>query len=161
MNDKNGQSIADPNEAAIAEELWRWVFLPENERGQVTAHQARLRLIIEFQLCGLFQLIEFTRSRGIWCDGVLELSITRPRRLEFIIAGAAFCPYDMAPFELEYHSARRRDDQPSRTFLRFGDRRPSCGNGWQSNEKVACRIVANRPTDLADWAVAVEIVAET
>ena len=65
------ESHSDPLEIAITTELWRWAFLPLKERKDVTAIGSELCANLEFYLCGAFHLIEFTRSRGIWCDGVI------------------------------------------------------------------------------------------
>ncbi len=111
---------------------------------------------LEFYLCGAFHLIAFTRSRGIWCDGVIELSIEKLNRRAFRIAGAAFGPNELTAFEIEFHYAVRRGRNPLRTIIRFGFAGPD-GEIRQPKEKDAPRIVANRPRRDHEWAVAVEL----
>lgn len=147
----------DPIETAIARELWRWAFLPPQARSEVTAAGSELSLMLEFYLCGAFQLVDFTRSRGIWCDGVIELSIHRINRRAFVIYGVAYSPTNLAPFEMELHFSRRRDHDPLRTIIRFGELDPVGEIQWHTNEKHVATIVANRPRSDPDWAVAVEL----
>ena len=151
------QSPSDSVETAIATELWRWAFLSPDVRGELTANGSGLCVTIEFYLCGEFQRIDFTRSHGIWCDGVTELSIRKLNRRAFLIAGAAFSPHHLAPFEIEFHFDRRRDQRPSRTIIRFGERDRDGSIRWHRNDKNAATMVANRPTENRNWAVAVEL----
>ena len=150
------QPQTDPLEATIASELWRWAFLPNEERDEITAVTSKLSAAIEYHLCNAFHLVEFTRSRGIWCDGVVELQIEKTKRCSFIIVGAAWCPNSLAPFELEFHFDRRRDPLPVRSIVRFG--RVNNHKQLQSyGQKSAAKIVATRPTTIQDWAIAVEM----
>jgi hypothetical protein len=105
----------------------------------------------------LFHSVDFTRSRGIWCDGVLQLSIARLHRLGLAISGVCYCPHELAPFELEFHFERRRDLVPLRTVLRFGDLGHGRNGAMHTSAKNAVVIVANRPKRNQDWAVAVEL----
>ena len=105
----------------------------------------------------MFQLIDFTRSRGIWCDGVIEMSVSRINRRAFIIAGVAFSPVRLAPFEIDFHFARRRGKEPLRTIIRFGDRDSDGEIHWHKNWTNAPTALANRPKCNRDWAVAVEL----
>ncbi len=149
----------DPLEAAIAAELWRWAFAPQEVRVDIAAVQSELSTKLEFYLCGAFQLIDFTRSRGIWCDGVIELSIMKISRCSFLTVGAAYAPTHLAPFEIEFHFGRRRDHVPLRTIIRFGKRGPDSEIQWYANTKNAATIVANRPQYDRDWAIAVELTS--
>ena len=155
------QQQSDSLETAIANELWRWAFLPHGARSETTV-RSELSVWLEFYLCGAFHLIDFTRSRGIWCDGIIELSIARINRRAFLITGVAYAPNELAPFEIEFHFARRRDHEPARTIIRFGELDPDGEIKWHTNAKDAATIVANRPQIDRDWAVAVELTpAET
>jgi hypothetical protein len=128
----------------------------------VTAAQSELSVAIEFYLCGVFQLVDFTRSRGIWCDGVVQLSISKINRCAFRLIGVAYAPNNLAPFEIEFHFARRRDHQPLRTIIRFAEADPNGEIQWHSNQKNAATILANRPHCDRNWAVAIELTpAET
>lgn len=148
--------LADPLETKIATELWRWAFLSDEERARWAANAREFEECLEFYLCSLFETVEFTRSRGIWCDGVMNLVMTRPSRLSFLIAGAAWAPNEVRPFELEFYFSKRRSLTPIRTVLRFGFGN-STGSGRHRRCLDAEGIVANRPRRNPDWAVAVEL----
>lgn len=143
-------------EASIASELWRWAFATPNERAGITAPQSSLSVKLEFYLCDVFDLIVLTRSRGIWCDGVVELSIVRIGRLAFRVVGAGYFPGNLSAFEIEFHFAQHRSCLVRRIIFRFGLARHG-GGIREPREKDVARIVANRPTRDEEWAVAVEI----
>lgn len=73
------------------------------------------------------------------------------------MAGLAFIRQTLAPFEIEFHFARRRDEKPKRTIIRLGDRDKIGEIRLHSNQKNAAKILANRPQIDRDWAVAVEL----
>jgi hypothetical protein len=135
-------SGSDPIERAVAKQLWRWAFADDETRAEITAVRSDLTLCLEWHLGGLFELIDFTRSRGVWCDGIIEMSIRRLHRRAFLIVGASYSPNNLAPFEIEFHFARRRDLEPVLTVLRFGQRGP--GGQFLPPGKRADLIVANR-----------------
>jgi hypothetical protein len=151
------QMQTDPLEKRIASELWKWAFLSPGERREVTANGSDLCVMIEFYLSGIFQQFAFTRSRGIWCDGVVELSIRQMNRRAFVIVGIAFAPSQLAPFEIEFHFTRRRDKEPLRAIVRFGGCEDDGEVHWHSNLKNAAATLAKRPKCDRDWAVAVEL----
>ncbi len=45
-----------------------------------------------------FSDIEFTRRRGIGCDGVLLVEISELDRTTFLISGVGFFPQELQPF---------------------------------------------------------------
>jgi hypothetical protein len=148
---------SDPLETRIASELWQWAFLSPGERREVTANGSGLCVMVEFYLSGVFQLVEFTRSRGIWCDGVFELSIRQIGRRAFVIAGIAYGPSRLAPFEIEFYFDRRRSEQPVRAIVRFGACEKDGEIHWHTNRNRAAAILAKRPKCDQEWAVAVEL----
>jgi hypothetical protein len=75
----------DPLETSIASELWRWAFSPTEARAEIIRPQSELAGAVEWWLCGALEPVPFTRSRGIWCDGVIDLSIERVNRKGFKI----------------------------------------------------------------------------
>lgn len=107
--------------------------------------------MLEYYLCGVFHLIDYTRSRGIWCDGIVELSITKTTRLSFLIVAAAYCPNALAPIEIEFHFPARRSCHPACVLLRFND------PGEGSNSRDAYMVLSRRPQLDRDWTVAVEL----
>ena len=147
----------DPAERVIATELWRWVFLPPESREEITEIRSPLSLAIEFYLSGAFHQIGFTCSRGIWCDGIVELSIKHLNRCVFLLYGVAYCPDKLAPFEIELYFAKRRDLEFQRVIIRFGEHDPIAGIRFPENQVNVDAIVQNRPRTNQDWAVAVEL----
>jgi hypothetical protein len=151
---------SDALEQEIAAGLWRWAFLSPDAREELAANRSDLSLAIEYYLGGVFQVIDFTRFRGIWCDGVLELCVEKITRCSFMVTGISFSPSLLAPFEIEFHFSRRRDTDPVRTIIRFGDRDTDGEIYWHRNSANAATIVANRPKRNRDWAVAVELTPQ-
>ncbi len=120
-----------------------------------------LSLLIEFYLSGFFEhQIEFTRSRDIWCDGIVGLRIERTSRLSIVVCGVAYCPHDWAPFELEFHFKRRRDIEPLKVVLKFGELNSGGELLTHSRSKSPEAILARRPNLNRDWAVAVELTPD-
>lgn len=152
---------SDPLEKAIAEKLWHWAFSSNEVRSEITKCvcrvsskdflQCHLATNLEYYLCGIFNLVSYTRSRGIWCDGVAELSIEKTSRLSFLIVAAAYCPHALAPVELEFHFPVRRSDRPIRVLFRFDD--PAETGRTTARGKV----ILKRPKQDRDWTVAVEL----
>lgn len=116
--------------------------------------------MLEYYLCGAFHLVEFTRYRDIWCDGVVEISIEKLNRCAFRVSAAAYCPQRLAPVEIEFHFAQRRALQPTHSIVRFGKLDAEGEIAWYSNKNHASSIVANRPRRDADWAIAVQLTNE-
>ena len=113
--------------------------------------------MLEFYLGGIFALIPFTRDRGIWCDGIVDLKLTRLLRCSFLLKGAAYCPHGAGPFELAFHFANRLDLLTNRIVFRFGTldhagelRLFSGDNKYQKHW----------PQSIDDWAVYVELTPE-
>jgi hypothetical protein len=103
-----------------------------------------------------FSDIEFTRKRGIWCDGILFVEITEINRTSFCVAGVGYFPQDIGPFEIEFYFKNRRDPNPRSTVLRFGlpDRD---GELRRLGHKHPAYIMGLRPKTNSEWAVAVEL----
>lgn len=113
--------------------------------------QSHLATNLEYYLCGLFNLIAWTRSRGIWCDGIAKISIEKTSRLSFLVVAAAYCPHSLAPVEIEFHFPVRRSVSPTRVLLRFND------PGKVGTFPDPCKVILKRPQQDRDWTVAVEL----
>jgi len=135
--------------------LWNWKFADKRDRDEITCSTSNLLTFIEFYLP--FDQIGYTRKLGIWCDGILQLSIDQLDRCGFLIAGVGYFPNQLAPFELEFHFANRRDLAPQRIILRFAELGHKDEIRWHENEKNAEIIFSQRPSLSKDWAVAVEL----
>lgn len=151
------RSIPAPNERAIAVDLWQWARLLPTAVAERQKIESHLAMLLEFYLCGLFKLIPFTSDRGLWCDGIVNLSLERTNRCSFLLSGAAFCPQAISPFEYELHFAARMDTKAIREVLRFGvfdhvgELRVFQGlNQYQKHW----------PESLDDWALHVELTPE-
>jgi len=136
--------------------LWRWKFAAPTERDAIVA-DTKLALMLEFW----FPLadIPLTRKLGTWCDGITTLDISSNSHCSFSLAGVGYFPTYLAPFELEFHFANRRDIDPSSIVLRLGFRNglmPANATGDPSTKNDAAAF-ANRPQRNSDWAVAVEL----
>jgi hypothetical protein len=155
------QSNPDSLEFRIASELWRWAFLKDDARSELQSPRGDLALNIEFYLCGVFRIVPVAQSNGWWCDGVMELSITKISRTSFRIAGAAYfgnsAPCYLAPFELEFHFAKRRNPEPARVIVRFGELGPNGSIRLCKYPRNAALIATNRPRQERDWVIAVEL----
>ncbi len=111
------ESTFDPLERAIVTELWRWVSLSTENRPEISSPESELAGAIEYFLCDAFHYKNSAPSRGWWCDGVFELSITELGPTSFLIVGAACwaktggksSPFHLAPFELEFYFDLRED----------------------------------------------------
>ena len=104
-----------------------------------------------------FSEIDYTRKLGTWCDGIPLLIVDDISRTAFALAGVGYFPQDFSPFELEFHYTHRRDLLTSKINFRFG---LLDGKGhlrkWNHN-KDPSTILSQRPSDLDQWAVAVEL----
>jgi len=158
----------DPMDVRIARQLWRWRSLPKPERSDVAAPQSELASDLEYFLCSAFQSPNSAPSSGWWCDGVLQLSIEEIDDVSFRMVGAAYwarashkaSPFFLAPFEVEVHFSRVHANAASRTIVRFGatDR---LGNIKEvPHDGSAALVIARRPQQDADWALAIEVVAQ-
>ncbi|MFT4556608.1 MAG: hypothetical protein ACI92S_001953 [Planctomycetaceae bacterium] len=156
------ENNSDPLEEAIAEELWRWAFASEEIRSEMTTirmvvspedvpRTPRLPTMLEFYLCGVFQLVDYTHSRNIWCDGILEFSIERTTRKSFLIVAAIYCPNVLAPVEIEFHYPVRRSCRATRIIVRFND------PGEVGTSRIPSNVILRRPQHDRDWTVAVEL----
>ncbi len=141
-------------ESLIATILWRWKFAAPDERDSVLA-DSELATIIEFWFP--FSDIEFTRKRGVWCDGVPILEIRPIDRVSFKITGVGHFPHDFSPFELEFHFINRRDVIPRSVILRFGLLTPSGDLRLIGYNKHSSHVMNLRPKTNSEWAVAVEL----
>lgn len=109
--------------------------------------------MLEFYLCGLFHWVDYTRSRGIWCDGIPEFQIERTTRTSFLIVAAIYCPNVLAPVEIEFHFPVRRSCYPSRVLLRFNE------PGEFGTSRDPGTVIRKRPKQVRDWTVAVELTS--
>lgn len=109
--------------------------------------------MLEYYLCGVFQLIDYTRSQGVWCDGVAEFAIKKNGRQSFLIVAAAYCPNSLAPVELEFHFPERRSCRATRIVVRYDE--PTDGSST-----YASKVISKRPTSNQEWAVAVELTPQ-
>jgi hypothetical protein len=48
--------------------------------------------MLEFYPCGEFHRIECTRRNGVWCDGLIQLSVEKPARCSFRVVALAYLP---------------------------------------------------------------------
>jgi len=155
------QNNRDSLEARIVGDLWQWAFASEEARDDIVKSQSSFAVCLEFYLGQLLHFVPLAKSRGWWCDGVLELRIARTSRLSFRIVGAAYLgACNVGPFELEFYFARRRDIEPTKVILRCGLRDDS-GLVWRrGRERNAAAIVSARPPRDDEWAIAVEFLPE-
>jgi hypothetical protein len=156
----DSQDHFDRLEGSIAAELWRWASLADDERAEIIANQSKLAVDLEFWLCGAFHQIDFTRSRRIWCDGVIEIAVSQFDDLSFRVVAAAYSPNVLAPVELEFYFAESTSTRPSKTILQFGfadwDRAAQGRQNWRRDVRA---MLENRPKTYQQWAVAVELTS--
>lgn len=100
--------------------------------------------------------IECTRRLGAWCDGVPLLQIQQLNRITFSVSGVGYFPYQLAPFETEWHFQNRRDLIPKFIILRLGNVAHANQQTVRLNRHPN-RIFSTRPTDNSNWMVAVEL----
>lgn len=145
-------------EQNITATLWRWKFAAPTERDAIVA-DSEFPLMLEFW----FPLddIPLTRKLGTWCDGITTLEITSNSRCSFSIAGIGYFPTYLAPFELEFHFAKRRDIDPISIVLRLGFRDGLMPANREGPLRMWKEVVAlsKRPQRNSDWAVAVELTS--
>jgi hypothetical protein len=152
----------EPLEQRIARELWRWQSLPESEQSTITSARSDLSGQIEFYLCHALSLRPTTQTRGWWCDGALELSISQMAPTSFMITGAAIwaqgsSSFYIAPFEMEFYFLSPGELDPERIIVRFGVAEPPENIRRVAYGRFATPIVQRRPTRNQDWALAIEI----
>ena len=146
----NGDSL----ETQIANVLWRWKFAEHDKRDSILS-DSKFASMLEFWFP--FSDIEFTRKRGIWCDGVPLLEIKELNRVSFVMSGVGYFPHDFTPFELEFHFNSRRDLIPHSIILRFGLLDHNDGLRLIGHHKHPSHIINLRPKTNSEWAVAVEL----
>ena len=141
-------------ETQIATVLWRWKFAEPDERESILT-DSKFASMLEFWFP--FSDIEFTRQRGIWCDGVPLLEIKELNRVSFLIFGVGYFPHDFTPFELEFQFNSRRDVKPNSIVLRFGLLDHNGSLRLIGHHKHPSHIMELRPKTNSEWAVAVEL----
>lgn len=68
-----------------------------------------------------------------------------------------YFPFEFVPFEVDFFYSKRRDEYTSKILFRFGTKMPRPQKqGFDYNRNVQS-IYSQRPRDLEDWAVAVEL----
>lgn len=107
-------------------------------------------------MCELFQLIEFTRSRDIWCDGVIELQVLEIDIHFFKLFGVGYFPDSLAPFELQMVLDQKAINECKTTILRFASADGDDGIAWSHEDLDPYIILQYCPQRNVDWAVAVE-----
>jgi len=151
------QPNVDATESRIASFLWQWKFANPRDRDSVIS-ESNLLLLIEYWFP--FTDIEFTRKRGIWCDGIPLLTIASNERLSFTLAGVGYFPHDLSPFELEFRFHKRRDLEPASIVIRFG-KIDGIGNLVKYGQsKHPSHILNVRPVTNTEWAVAVKLTPD-
>jgi len=104
-----------------------------------------------------FSEIEYTRRLGTWCDGIPLLNIEDIHRTAFRVSGVGTFPFELLPFEIDFYYKNRRDLHTSMIFFRFGSLVVrACKQGFNNNRNVQT-IYEQRPRELHEWAVAVEL----
>jgi hypothetical protein len=144
--------------------LWRWQSLPESERTKI-ASTRDFAIEVECNLERALSLKNSSPSARWWCDGVLELSVTQTTPTSFLIVGAAIwadarehsSPFYIAPFELEFFFASPHEPEAERCIVRFGVEEPSVDIRRIPYDRMAARVVYNRPKRNQDWAFAIEL----
>ena len=104
-----------------------------------------------------FSKIEVTRKLGTWCDGIVLLTVADIHRTAFLLTGVDYFPNDLSPFELEFHFRNRRDFVTTAIRFRFGMLDHNGGLYTCEMHSNVEAILAQRPQNLQDWAVAVEL----
>lgn len=143
-----------PIESRIAEILWRWKFAPHRDRDEMIADSS-LASLIEFWFP--FADIEFTRRRGLWCDGIPLLEVSELDRTSFCLSGVGYFPHEFSPFEIEFHFRHRRDLMPQSIVLRFGLLDHNGDLRTIGTNKDPSYTMQLRPQVNDEWAVAVEL----
>lgn len=140
-------------EMQIAEVLWRWKFAADADRDQLVRDE-KLKSLIEYWFP--FSAIEFTRSHGLWCDGIPHLEIKEIDRTSLGVVGVGCFPIKFAPFEIDFYFKNRRDLAPQSIILRFGllDHQGELRMIGHQNHSQTLSL---RPRENSDWAVAVEL----
>ncbi len=110
---------------------------------------------LEHYLCHLLNLVPLAKANNWWCDGVMELSITRLSRTEFEIRGIAWAMNDHAPFDLQFQYAERRGTVPLRIRLRMGATELH-GQVRKLNKTAVDKLLTAYPRRDWNWAVDVE-----
>ena len=144
----------DSLESQIATTLWRWKFAEHDERDSILS-DSKFASMLEFWFP--FSDIEFTRKRGIWCDGVPLLEIKELNRASFLISGVGYFPHDFTPFEVEFHFNNRRDLKPDLVVFRFGLLDHDGALRLIRNNRHPSHIMHLRPKTNSEWAIAVEL----
>ena len=108
-----------------------------------------------------FSEIEFTRKLGTWCDGIPLLHVADLNRTAFTIAGVGYFPHELSPFELGFYYKNRRDLATTKITFLFGMHDGAGHLRTFATTKDPNTILSQRPTDVRDWAVAVELTPQT
>lgn len=103
-----------------------------------------------------FSQIERTRRLGTWCDGIPLLYLVPKDRVTISMCGVGYFPYQLAPFETEWRFRHRRDRIPISIILRLGYVAREKEQSFRPHPHLA-EIYNSRPTQTADWMIAVEL----
>jgi len=106
-----------------------------------------------------FAEIDYTRRLGTWCDGVPLLVVADINRTAFSVAGVGYFPYELSPFELDFYYEHRRDLHTTKIEFRFGILDARGGLRTFGTSKNPNTILSQRPREVREWAVAVELTA--
>ena len=140
-----------PLETRISSMLWQWRFADPVEREAFNWRE--LGLLLEFWMP--FSQIEFTRKKGIWCDGVfsLSLSIFDLSRTAFTVKGCGYFPNHLALFWIDFLYRQRRDLATETISFRWG----YTGTRDRRTDNDPDQLLALCPDELYHWPVAVEL----
>ena len=116
-----------------------------------------LALVLEYWFP--FDEIPLTRSLGIWCDGIPLVTVSDLSRNVFALAGVGYFPYDLSPFELDFHYENRRDLLTVKIALRFGIDDGGSLRTFRSSVSPE-KVLSHRPREIRGWAVAVEFTPQ-
>ena len=108
-----------------------------------------------------FSEIEYTRKLGTWCDGIPLLHVADLNRTAFTIKGVGHFPHELSPFGLGFYYKNRRDFKTTKITLQFGMLDHFGELSTFAMNKDPGIIHSQRPRQLRDWAVAVELTPQT
>ncbi|MEN1681161.1 MAG: hypothetical protein AAGJ46_16360 [Planctomycetota bacterium] len=151
-DDKQWVIADDPR---IADQLWKWVLGDEQQRSELTDDRSLLCTCLEFYLCRLLEGLEYSRTRGLWCDGVVGLSIEERGSLTIGVNGLAYAMQEqrrltMSPFDLAFTFDHSQSQVAIREVLHFGQ----LGRNGELTDTKAYASVAEEGYP---WAIKVEL----
>lgn len=156
FNDSNSPTRKSAEECLSAI-LWEWRFADREDRNEILVKRG-LALQLEFWMP--FELIDSAKQDGLWCDGIALMTVSDINRTAIRVSGVGYFPHSLAPFEIEFHWAKRRDLQTTKIVLRVGFAPASRVRGLSRIQTDPAELLSHRPTDDQDWAIAVELTPD-